>query len=282
VRVAVVGAGGQVGAALVRALAGHAVLPWTRADFDLEDPRRGCDLIQTSRPHVVILCSALVDVQRAERDPDLAFRVNAIAPGILARAAREIAARFVYVSTDYVFDGASGAPYDEWSATGPLSVYGRSKRAGEVETLSASPDSLVVRTSSVFGGPGRNFVNAIRQVALSGRSPRVVADEVSSPTYADDLASAIGALLGATLGGVFHLTNEGECSRYELARAAIEISGIAASVEPITTAQFRRENPDSAPRPRHSTLANLRARAVGVTLPHWRDALTRHLCTPAS
>lgn len=281
-RVAVVGAGGQVGAALVRALAGHAVLAWTRADFDLEDFRRGCDLIRASRPQIVILCAALVDVQRAERESDLAFRVNAIAPAIIARASREISARFVYISTDYVFDGDGGAPYDEWATTRPLSVYGRSKRAGEVETLSAHPESLVVRTSSVFGGPGRNFVNAIRQVALSGRNPRVVADEVSSPTYADDLANAISALLAATLGGVFHLTNEGECSRYELARAAIELSGIAANVDPITTAQFRRENPDSAPRPRHSALANLRARAVGVTLPPWRDALTRHLCTPAS
>ncbi len=281
-RVAVVGAGGQVGAALVRALSGHAVLPWTRADFDLEDPHRGCDLIQTSRPQVVILCAALVDVQRAEREPNLAFRVNAIGPGILARASREIAARFVYISTDYVFAGDGGAPYDEWSATDPLSVYGRSKRAGEVETLSQSPDNLVVRTSSVFGGPGRNFVNAILQFALSGRNPRVVADEVSSPTYADDLASAIGALLAARLGGVVHLTNEGECSRYELARAAIDLSAIAASVEPITIKQFRRENPGSAPRPQHSTLGNQRARAVGVTLPHWRDALSRHLCTPAS
>lgn len=273
-RIAVVGAGGQLGSALMQALAGRDAIPLTRADFDLGDRAATIAALEAVRPDVIILAGAMTDLAAAERDPDAAFRVNALGARWVAQSAERMGAGLLYVSTDYVFSGDGGAPYDEWAPTSPLSVYGRSKLAGEEETAAHCRRSWVVRTSWIFGGAGRTFPNTIRRLAAEGKPLRVVADEIGGPTFAPDLAAALVRLIDLDAPGRYHLANEGECSRFELARATLELSGSNASVEPVTSAAF---GPGGL-RPLHSTLANRAAAALGVTLRPWREALAEHLC----
>ncbi|HEV8638865.1 MAG TPA: dTDP-4-dehydrorhamnose reductase, partial [Chloroflexota bacterium] len=236
--------------------------------------------IEAARPDLVINAAAFTDVNAAERDPAAAFSANALGARWVAQAAERVGAGVLYLSTDYVFPGDGGAPYLEWAEPRPLSVYGRSKRAGELETLGAARRAWVVRTSWVFGGEGRTFVNAIRRAAAQGRELSVVSDEVGGPTYAPDLAEAIGQLVERDAPGLYHLANEGECSRFELAGAIVELTGSTSTVRPVPTAEYARANPGQAPRPAHSTLANLAAAALGVRLRPWREALAEHLCAP--
>lgn len=257
------------------------VLPWTRDDFDLSDHARGRALIERERPELIILSAALVDINAAEADPDYAFRVNAFAPRWMARCADSVGAAFVYLSTDYVFPGDGGAPYREWDEPRPLSVYGRSKLAGEYESLRQARRTFVVRTSWVFGGSGRTFVNAISSAASQGKDLSVVADEIGSPTFAPDLADGIRRLVAADVPGVYHLSNAGECSRFEFARAILDELSRTNIVHPTRTADGATE-PNRARRPAHSTLANTAAAALGVTMRDWRHALHDHLCAPRS
>jgi dTDP-4-dehydrorhamnose reductase len=277
-RVAVVGAGGQLGRVLLETFPG--AVPLTRSDFDLVDREGALRAIEAVRPDLVVNAAAYVDVNAAERDPATAFSVNALGARWVAQAAERAGAGVLYFSSDYVFAGDGGAPYLEWAEPRPLSVYGRSKRAGELETLGATSRAWVVRTSWVFGDAARGFVNAIRRLAAQGRELTVVADEVGGPTYAADLADAVRRLVEHDAPGLYHLANEGECSRFEWASAIVELTGSSSAVRPTTSAEFGRANPGQAPRPAHSTLANTAAAALGVRLRPWREALTEHLCGP--
>jgi dTDP-4-dehydrorhamnose reductase len=276
-RVAVVGARGQLGRALVAAL--DDAVPLTRDDFDLTDRERVMRAIERARPDAVVNTAAYLDVNAAERDAESAFRVNALGARWVAQAAERLGAPVVYVSSDYVFAGDGGAPYHEWDEPRPLSVYGRSKLAGERETVAASRRATVVRTSWIFGGEGKSFVNTIRRVA-DGRELSIVSDEVGGPTYAPDLAVAIRRLLGRSAPGLYHLSNAGQCSRLDWARAIVAQIGSTSRVVPTTLAEYARANPGQAPRPAHSTLANVAAASLGITLRGWQEALAEHLCAP--
>ena len=276
-RVAVVGARGQLGSALVAAL--DDAVPLTRDDFDLTDREGVMRAIERTRPDAVVNTAAYLDVNAAEREPESAFRVNALGARWIAQAADRLGAAVLYVSSDYVFAGDGGAPYLEWDQPAPRSVYGRSKLAGESETLAAGRRSAVVRTSWIFGGAGKSFVNTIRRIA-DGRDLPVVTDEISAPTYAPDLATAIRRLLGRSAPGVYHLSNAGECSRHEWAKAIVELTGSRSEVVPTTLAEYEAKNPGQAPRPAHSTLANSAAASLGITLRPWQEALAEHLCAP--
>ncbi|HEY3078304.1 MAG TPA: dTDP-4-dehydrorhamnose reductase [Chloroflexota bacterium] len=277
-RVAVVGARGQVGRALVAAF--EDAVPLTRDDFDLGDRDGALRAIERARPDLVVNAAAYVDVNGAERDPLGAFTSNALGARWVAQAAERVGAGVLYFSSDYVFAGDGGAPYLEWAEPRPLSVYGRSKRAGEIETLGAARRAWVVRTSWIFGDDRRGFVGAIRRAAAQGRELPVVSDEVGGPTYAADLVAAVRRLVERDAPGLYHLANEGECSRFEWARAIVELTGSSSTVRPITSLEFGRTNPGQAPRPAHSTLANCAAGALGVRLRTWREALAEHLCAP--
>jgi dTDP-4-dehydrorhamnose reductase len=281
-RVAIVGSAGQVGTALLDAFADAEVVGLAgRAECDvgdLDDVRRALGAI---RPELVINPAALVDVEACERDPALAYRVNALGARWVAQTAESLGAGVVYYSSDYVFDGQGGAPYAEWAPPSPLSVYGRSKVAGEQETLQHAGRAWVIRTSWVFGGPGRSFVNTMRRVMASADQLDVVADEIGGPTYAPDLAAATRALVDRGAPGLYHLSNAGECSRFEWARAIAELTGARAEVRPSTRAAFRAANPHLGPRPAHSTLANHAAAALGISPRPWREALAEHLCARA-
>ncbi|HEY2946771.1 MAG TPA: dTDP-4-dehydrorhamnose reductase [Vicinamibacteria bacterium] len=278
-RVAVTGAAGQLGRALVSLLGPRAVWSGGRDALDVCDPAAVASVLDRVHPDVVINAAAFNDVDGAEADPAPAMAVNAVGAGHLARACRERGAVLVHVSSDYVFDGAKREPYREEDCPRPLNVYGVSKLAGCSLVAAAGGPHLTVRTSGVFGSGGNrikggSFVERILARARAGQPLRVVGDQVFSPTYAPDLAAALVALVERDARGLLHVTNSGSCSWHELATAALEIAGVRASVEAIGS----RELGAPARRPPYSVLANDRACAAGLApLRPWRDALAEFL-----
>lgn len=227
------------------------------------------------RPRLVINCIGYTNVDRAESEPELAMAVNAHGAQAVARACLEAGAHLIHISTDYVFDGRASRPYREDDPPAPLSVYGRSKLAGERLVQQALPGALVVRTAWLFG-PGRgNFVDKVLAKARQGGPVKVVSQEVGSPTYAPDLAPALLELGLRWVGGVLHVVNEGQASRLELARQSLALAGLDPGlVEPIGSAELGLP----AARPAYSVLDAGRAASVrGRRLPTWQEALARYL-----
>lgn len=265
-RIAITGAGGQLGAALQEALRGHDVLALDRRTLDIGDPSATAALIALF-PEAVIHAAAMTDVDGCERDPAAAERINALGTQHVAQACAELNATLVYVSTDYVFDGLKGAPYAEDDAPNPLSVYGRTKLAGERHAALA-PRHYIARTSWVYARAGRNFVSRIRQLARERPRLSIVTTEHGSPTYTPDLAAAIVQLLRHPQYGIYHLVNEGGVSRYDFARAILDESGRPDyPLDPIESF------PRAAKPPAYGVLLNTRAAALGIRLRPWREAL---------
>ena len=274
-RAAVVGAQGQLGRALVEQLGPRVVWSGGRDGLDVRDGAAVWRLIEGEKPDVVFNATAYNAVDAAEADPAEALAVNATAPRHLAWAARHFKARFVHVSTDYVFDGAQTRPYREDDVARPINAYGASKLAGEAMVSAAGGDFLIVRTSGVLGvgasrAKGGSFVERIVAQARAGNPLRVVADQTFSPTYAPDLAQALIALAESDARGLYHVTNEGACSWHELAETALRLAGLDAAVEKIRAQDLSRP----AARPAYSVLSNERYRAAGrPPLRPWREAV---------
>jgi dTDP-4-dehydrorhamnose reductase len=235
----------------------------TRTDLDVTDAAAVADALAGA---TVINCAAYTDVDGAEADPEGAHAVNEHG----ARNVAEAAARVVYVSTDYVFDGSKPAAYVESDAVNPLSAYGRSKLAGERATLTASPHSLIVRSSWLFGAGGRNFVETMLRLGEERDEVKVVDDQVGCPTFTGHLADALLGLADGHGHGFLHVAGAGACSWYEFARAIFERAGLATEPRPCTTAEF----PRPAPRPANSALASERG---APELPSWQDGLDAYL-----
>lgn len=284
-KVLVIGAAGQLGSDLLRAASGvdASVTGLTRADLDVTDPAAVGRIVGGGTWDAVVNCTAYNDTAGAESDASAAFAVNAHAPGSLAEAARHNGARFVHVSTDYVFDGRAARPYVEDDPPAPLGVYGASKLTGEALARAAHPDdTLVVRTAALFGlagaSGGGNFVETILRAAQAGsggdRPLRGVDDIVVSPTGTADLAKGILDLLGADAEpGIYHLVNEGQASWFEFARAIVERAGVDVEVEPVPASTFA----SAFRRPAYSVLDAGKAAARIGRLPHWEDAVERYL-----
>jgi dTDP-4-dehydrorhamnose reductase len=275
VRILVTGAGGMLARALLHEVeaSGHEALPFGRASLDVTCEKAVLEVLRSEGPDAVVQCAAYTRVDDAEREPAEALRVNAHATGIVARACRDVGARFVYPGTDYVFDGIATAPYRTDAPTNPINAYGRSKRAGEVAALAAG-DGLVVRTSWLYGPGGRNFVRTILSRARAGAPLRVVDDQVGAPTATPDLAAVIVRLLDAAApAGIYHATNTGQTSWYGLACAALELAGVDADIAPCSSADF----PQAAARPAYSVLDSAATWAITGAAPHWRDGLARTL-----
>ena len=271
-RVLITGGTGQVGRALVSALAGHEVTAPPTAVLDLADRDSVLSCITTAQPDAIVHAAAFTDVDGCERDPDRALLLNALGTRYVAHGARLVGARVCYVSTDYVFRGDAGRPYHEWDAPDPLSAYGRSKLGGEREL---DPGSTVVRTSWVCSRHGRNFVKTILRAA-AGAGPdglQVVDDQHGCPTFAADLAAAISRLVVARQPGIFHVTNQGATTWYHFAEAIVAAAGLDPEiVHPIPTSSL--DPPRPAPRPAWSVLDNAALRLSGLPLlPDWRDSL---------
>jgi len=281
VRVLVTGAGGQLGLDLLDAFADHEVIGLTRAELDVTDEAAVAEAVAAHRPSLVINAAAGTDVDGCESDPEGAHRVNALAPWWLARACERAGATLVTFSTDYVFGGQApsgpgGAPrgFTEEDPLAPLSVYGRSKAAGERLVRETLAEHHIVRTAWVSGARGRNFVRTMLRLAEQGGPVRVVDDQTGSPTMTRDLAAAVRSLAVSGRYGTVHLVNEGTATWFEVAEAVFASAGREVDLAPQPSSAIQRP----APRPAWSVLDTTHARTTGIgPLPHWRDGLDRLL-----
>jgi dTDP-4-dehydrorhamnose reductase len=270
VRWLVTGAGGQLGADLLRVLAGEDVDGRTRAELDVTDP----DAVATAVAgrDVVLNAAGWTDVDGAESDEAGAYAANATGPAVLAGACARVGATLVHVSTDYVFAGDARTPYAEDAPVDPRSAYGRTKAAGERAVLASGGPAYVVRTAWVYGETGANFVKTMARLERERDTVDVVDDQRGSPTWSRDLATGLVALAGSGAPfGIYHATGAGETTWCGFARAVFaELGADPARVRPTTTTA----NPRPAPRPAYSVLAGRRWRAAGLApLPPWREAL---------
>jgi dTDP-4-dehydrorhamnose reductase len=272
-RFVITGHKGQLGRALQEVLAGEEILGLDLPEHDITDPTTIVDLVVNFRPDLVIHGAAMTNVDGCERDPELAFRVNALGTQNVALACMRAGAAMVHVSTNDIFDGRLGRPYYEWDTPTPQSVYARSKAAAEFYVRSLLHRFYIVRTAWLYARAGDNFVTKIIAAADRLGALQVVTDETSAPTYAPDLAEAIARLIPTQHYGVYHFANSGICSRYDWACKILELSGRSeVPVEPITTAQWQR----AAPPPLYAPLVNFAGAALGITLRPWEEALQEY------
>jgi dTDP-4-dehydrorhamnose reductase len=271
-RILLTGANGQLGYELQKALAGDALILADQPDFDLTDPHVTRKIVE-QRPQTIIHAAANTDVDGCERDPEAAFRVNAGGTRLVAQAAAMIGAYLIYLSTDYIFDGKKAEPYTESDSANPLNAYGRSKLQGEHEVLAAGRDTLIVRTSWLYGVHGKNFVKTILQSAATQPEVRVVEDQQGSPTYARELAGVMVGLIRQGVRGVVHAGGEGSCSWHEFAAAILAQAQIRCRNVPIASVDSGR----LAPRPPYSVLSTARLQQYGLQLSPWRHALKRFM-----
>ncbi|MBN1660807.1 MAG: dTDP-4-dehydrorhamnose reductase [Anaerolineae bacterium] len=269
-RIVITGHKGQLGQALQHTFAGHDILGIDLPEHDITDPRATADAIVHWQPDLVIHPAAMTDVDGCQQNPDLAFRVNTLGTHNVVLASARAGADLVHISTNEVFDGRLGRPYYEWDTPSPLSVYARSKAGAEFYVRNLLPNYYIVRTSWLYARGGSNFVTKIIAAADRHGALRVVIDEISAPTYAPDLAAAIGQLVETRHYGVYHLTNAGFCSRYDWAQEILRLAGRGhVPIERITTDQW----PRPAPPPLYAPMVNFAAAALGITLRPWPDAL---------
>jgi dTDP-4-dehydrorhamnose reductase len=278
------GASGLLGQDLVHELSGNELsgeqlTALSVEDADLRDHARVRDLISDSRPDWILLSAAYTDVDGCESNRDLAFAVNCEGAVNVAEAAREAGSRLMFLSTDYVFDGSKGSPYQTGDARNPTSVYGESKARAEERLLEILPEVCIARTSWLFGHGGKCFPATILKLASTRPEISVVNDQRGSPTFTRDLAAALTELCRASARGIVHVTNSGDCTWYEFASEIVRRSGLPTVVKPVTTAEF----PRPARRPAYSVLSPDSLHAYDIHMPEWQDALRRYLKgTPAA
>lgn len=268
-RVLVTGAGGQLGRDLVAAFSDagqhHDVIAASHGQLDVGDRDAVLQAVTTLRPDAIIHAGAWTAVDACEGDPDRAFLVNALGTRHVAEGSALTGAHLLYVSTDYVFDGTSPAPYREWDEPNPLSVYGRSKLAGEREVSVIRPGSTIVRTSWVCGVHGSNMVKTVLRLAAERSQLSFVDDQHGCPTFTEELADMVVRLTIARLPGLFHVTNQGPTTWYQFARDVLTAAGRDPEiVRPISTAELMPPRP--APRPANSVLDNAALRLQGIPL----------------
>jgi dTDP-4-dehydrorhamnose reductase len=290
-RILLLGEQGQLGWELQRTLApvgeviavGRRSRPWAA---DLARPKDLVSLVEALGPDWVVNAAAYTDVDRAEREPEVARAVNATAPGVLAEASRKCGALLVHFSTDYVFDGTAACPYDEEAPTNPINCYGHSKRDGERNAMAATDACVILRTSWLYSNRGRNFVHAIRQLAREREQLDIVDDQRGAPTWARHVAEATAQIL-AQLGlerdrwparsGIYHLSAAGDATRHGFATRIVEHlcrqEGLPArTLRPVAS----RDLQSPARRPAYSVLDNGKLRReFNIALPHWESAFVQ-------
>jgi len=276
-RVLIFGATGMLGQDLLPAFAGDEAVGLASRDTDLRDANQVLKAVQQVQPECIILSAAYTDVDGCESNQEQAFAVNRDGAIHAANAARQMGVRLIFLSTDYVFDGKKGTPYEVGDPRNPINVYGRTKAEAEVRLLEILPECCIVRTSWLFGKGGKCFPDTMLRLAKTRSELRVVDDQRGCPTFTVDLAQAIAKLAHKKATGIIHVTNRGECSWYEFAREILTKNIPSTVVQPITTAEF----PRPAQRPSYSVLSAASLRSYQVELPSWQDALGRYLAQRA-
>lgn len=268
-RVAVTGSKGQLGSTLQRTLSSqHQLLGIDLPEHDITD----LSIIPTIadfRPDAIIHTAAMTNVDGCERDPEAAYRINVLGTRNVAVAAQRSGSTLVYISTDYVFDGTKDRPYWEYDQANPLSVYGRTKWVGEELVRHLVNRYYVVRPAWMYSAGPRNFVSTVLRLADERDTLHMATDEVGSPTYASDLARALGRLIGQPAYGTYHLPNAGTCSRYEWAKEILRLAG-RADIELIPSEGY----PRTARVPKHVELRNFCGAEIGITMRPWQEALS--------
>jgi dTDP-4-dehydrorhamnose reductase len=279
-KVLLIGANGQLGSDLLNVLqaAGDAVVPVTHAQLDVCSEERVAEVMAQAKPDVVISTAAYHRVEECEIRAALAFQVNGIGAMNLARACHRFGAVLVNFSTDYVFDGKKNGAYEETDMPSPLSVYGASKVLGEHLVAAYADRYFVIRTCGLYGvagssGKGGNFVETMLKKAMAGDAIRVVDDQVLTPTYTADLAKATRQLILTGNYGLYHISSEGQCSWYDFTRYIFERAGLDAKLSPVNSSAFA----SPVKRPANSVLSKAKLRALGISIPSWKDALPRYL-----
>ena len=261
----------MLGRTLQRHLSGHELFIADLPELDITDVGATHDAVIAFAPELVIHCAAMTDVDGCEFNPEAAYRVNAFGSAVVAAAAHRAGARLIALSTDYVFDGLSERPYHEFDKTGPLTVYGASKVAGEEAVRNHCPGHTIVRTAWLYGEGGPSFVHTMRKLGAETGAPlKVVDDQRGNPTSAEALSALLVQLVDKPVPGVVHGSCEGEATWYEFACEIFRRCALKRDIQPCSSAEF----PRPAPRPANSRLEKSVVAMAGlVPLPHWRDAL---------
>lgn len=278
-KILVTGAYGQLGNALQREIAGDNNIEaiFTDADsLDITDPTALDRFFEDNPVEIIVNCAAYTAVDKAESDDLKAAAINTAAVGNLGQVASKYGIKVIHISTDYVFSGESFRPYKENDEPYPQSIYGRTKLEGEGLLTSFCKDTIIIRTAWLYSEFGNNFVKTMLRLSGERDEINVVSDQIGSPTYAGDLASAIHIIISDKnwQPGIYHFTNEGVASWYDFTKAIFEIAGKSTRVNPIPTAQY----PTPAKRPLYSVLSKNKIKQnYGITIPYWRDSLAECL-----
>lgn len=243
-------------------------------EWDITDRESGEAIITRERPDALINCAAMTDVDGCEDRKELAEKINSGGAAILAGICNRYNVRLVHISTDYVFDGTKGLPYNEEDAPNPLSFYGKTKLWGEQHVLAKAPSSLIVRGQWLYGDGGEHFVSKVVKAAGERGSVQVVDDQRGSPTYAKDIAGPLAVLVEKGEPGIYHVSNSGSCTWYELAREVFSTLGMDVQVIPISSQTLNRK----AARPAYSVFDTKKVRdATGIAMRSWQEALREYL-----
>ena len=272
----VTGITGQLGFDVLKELKqrGEDVIGTTRKEIDLTTETGAKNFILDKKPDTVIHCAAYTAVDKAESESELALTVNGFGTRWIAEACREVGAKMIYISTDYVFGGDGRTPYEVHDEKNPVNVYGRSKLLGEDAVSAILEQHFIVRVSWVFGINGKNFVKTMLRLAETRNKLRVVNDQIGSPTYTVDLAKLLADMAATEKFGTYHASNEGFCSWADFAREIFEQAGLDVEVEGIPTIEY----PTPARRPFNSRLSKKSLDEAGFNrLPAWQDAVKRFL-----
>lgn len=274
-RVLVTGAGGQLGYDVVRKLRESNIecLGTKSNEIDITNEVQTKECITNYKPDVVVHCAAYTAVDRAENERQLCYEVNVLGTRYVAEACKEINAKMVYISTDYVFDGEGDHPFEVKDKPNPVNYYGQTKYEGELEVQKQLEKHFIVRISWVFGKNGNNFVQTMLKLGKERDEISVVADQIGSPTYTYDLAKVVNELIFTEKYGTYHATNEGFCSWYEFACEIFTQTGISINVNPILTEDY----PTNAKRPLNSRLSKNLKEHLNQDMLSWKDALILYL-----
>ena len=284
-KIIITGCNGQLGRAINELYAGNTEYELVNTDFgvegikslDISNLDMVLEMMRSEKPYAIINCAAMTNVDGCEVQKDLAYRINALGPRNLAIASRETGARLMHVSTDYVFPGDGTRPYIEFDTPAPKSMYGSSKLAGENFVKQFADNFFIVRTAWLYGD-GKNFVKTMLRLSESHDNVTVVDDQIGSPTSARELAKAIKFLLPTENYGLFHGTCEGICSWADFTKEIFRLAGKSTTVTPVTSAQYKEMNPQSADRPAYSVLENYMLKLTSdFMFADWHDAIKEYL-----